>query len=148
MFQVRAENKHHRPHPFLIWMALSMWGYDLTQSESPFVIHLIPEGHFFGRTDRLYVNDTLSTINISINTGIVKYNGLFFNILVHELGHARGLSHPTGHCEEFTCVVMKYTVHIRDGLLEEKVPYIWTPRRALPFHPFDKLNYSGNFYDF
>lgn len=131
------------PNPLLIWIALSHWGNVLDMSTCANVIELSNTTHF-GQTDT--VVDSFQRIvhaRIVINTQAIKTNGLFYNVLLHELGHANGLHHPA--IDDGS--IMSYKVLIAGNDVIQNVRFFTNPNVFIPFSPFAVLTYRGIFYE-
>jgi len=135
-----------KPWPLLVWFAVSWWGCELTtESDCPNRIVFTDRGWFGATTTDLTDNTTL----ITINTAIIRSNGLFYNVLLHELGHANGHGHsgPNGSDLE---KVMSLSVHVDSfGRVVQNVVYITNNSCLSNFLPAsNSLSYTGDFYDF
>ena len=141
-FCVRHYNGRY-PNPLLIWIALSHWGNVLDTGTCVNVIELANTTQF-GQTDT--VVDSFGRIvyaRVIVNTQEIKTNGLFYNVLLHELGHASGLRHPA--IDDGS--IMSYTVLIADNEVVQNVRFFTNPNVFIPLSPFALLTYRGNFYD-
>lgn len=130
-----------KPWPFLVWLALSWWGDEFDETKVCVnTIHFQNNGWLGTSTTRW--NDTFTTTTIRINTEIIEKNGLFYNVLLHELGHANGLRHTS------SVKIMQYTVKLYpNGTVVQDVPYFVDGPVYQP-SPYSEMTYTGNFYDF
>lgn len=141
-FCVRHYNGRY-PNPLLIWIALSHWGNVLETSTCANVIELSNMTQF-GQTDT--VVDSFGRIlhaRVVVNTQEIRTNGLFYNVLLHELGHANGLHHPA--IDDGS--IMSYAVLVADNEVIQNVCFFTNPKLFIPFSPFALLTYKGVFYD-
>ena len=138
-----------KPWPFLLWMALSMWGDEFVAPNAGTPNNIvIANGSFFGKTERVYgTTGSLCNTTIFLNTQQMQTNGVFFNVLLHELGHVHGFSHNT--TDSYTCIgkIMTFQVLVFPNGTPVPSMFLCDSKRFVPFSPVASLNYTGNFYD-
>ena len=131
-----------KPHPLIIIRALDYWGDGLTLAPCVNVIEICPvarvaetETHFDEKGDK-------TKVVIRIDTSQITKYGLFYNVLLHELGHANGYRHPQPPDNS----IMSYAIVVSNGTIMQNALYFDNPKLFIPFSPFESLAYSGAFF--
>jgi len=132
------------PHPLLVWFALSYWGDSITRDDCVHGIYVYNSTSFIGKTSRVIENSQLTSCVIHMSNEHIRSNGLFYNVLLHELGHCHGYKDfdpsPDG--------VMSYSVIQRNHSFVQSVRFLGLCDRFIPFSPFDYFNDTRDFYEF
>ena len=101
--------------------------------QSPNVLVFEPNDRIASTTTTT-LPDGSKTFRVSINTNKIQSAGLFYNVLLHELGHVYGRKDLSGDIMDFT--VIKNT----RGQLFQHSPYYKT---NFPYPYYAQLNWSG-----
>jgi hypothetical protein len=112
---------------FLAWqqyvpmdkLNLTFSGYCKEQTQNVIFLQKPSDQAVVGVTTRTLQNGKISNVQIEIDARLTPSAGLFYNILLHELGHVIGCGHPTLAQDEKRMTVMSYsTISIEDRLLQ------------------------------
>lgn len=133
------------PPMWLMWTALSFWGDTATMNgECVHQIQIYNSSSFIGKTTRSFTGETLTSCVVHMSNWHIKSNGLFYNVLLHELGHCHGLSDfspsPDG--------IMSYRVLWHNESVWQNVRFVGSYDRFIPISPLERFNFSDDFYGY
>ncbi len=132
------------PRPFIVWLVLSYWGDIVSIGNCRNSITLeSSSSSYIGKTETIITGLSVRR-HVFINTDKVRSNGLFYNVLLHELGHCHGYADYSSSPDN----VMSYTVAVDNNTVLQEVQYVGMHNRFVPFSPFELFNFTGKFYDF
>lgn len=133
------------PHLWLVWLALSFWGDVVTESDDcANQIQIHNTTSFIGKTTRVITGETVVSCVVHISNWHVQSNGLFYNVLLHELGHCHGLVDFSQSPDD----IMSYRVLIHNDVVVQDVRFVGMYNRFIPISPSERYNFTDGFYGY